>query len=115
MSVEDLLIRPRRAPGCATTCRCGAPKSVMRWRCDDCIAAYQRERRRTHPDRPKTGEARRRAIARSYANVYLRRGKIVRQPCFDCGSDAAKMRHAEYSKPLEVTWLCDDCVKDGWR
>jgi hypothetical protein len=47
-------------------------------------------------------------IARSYANVYLRRGKIMRRPCERCGSPDAEMHHDDYSKPLEVRWLCRD-------
>ena len=49
--------------------------------------------------------ARQRANARSYANVYLKRGKLVRQPCEVCGADA-EMHHDDYSKPLDVRWLC---------
>ena len=60
--------------------------------------------------RPKhsemTAERRARANARSYANVYLRRGKLVRQPCEVCGSDKVKMHHEDYSRPLRVRWLC---------
>ena len=51
-------------------------------------------------------EHRRRANARSYAHVYLKRGKLVRQPCQVCGSQDSVMHHEDYDKPLEVTWLC---------
>ena len=53
--------------------------------------------------------ASRRAICRNYARVYLRRGKIQRQPCRDCGDKKSEMHHADYSKPLDVTWLCRTC------
>lgn len=70
--------------------------------------------RRTHPLTP---EQRRRDNCRSYANVYLRRGKIQRGPCVDCGVEPdefgdVEMHHADYSKPLEITWLCRDCHLD---
>lgn len=71
-----------------------------------------REWRKTHR---LTGEALVRANARSYANVYLRRGKIQREPCVDCGCDEAEMHHEDYSKPLEVVWLCRDCHLDRHR
>lgn len=45
---------------------------------------------------------------RSYANTYERRGKLKREPCEDCGARAEK-HHPDYSKPLEVVWLCRDC------
>lgn len=60
-------------------------------------------------------EQRRRANARSYANVYLNRGLLERGPCEDCGIEhdaelhPVEMHHEDYDKPLEVTWLCREC------
>jgi ribosomal protein S27AE len=62
--------------------------------------------RRSHP---LTEEQRRKDIARSYAGVYLRRGKIQREPCKRCGAEKAEMHHHDYDKPLEVEWLCRRC------
>jgi hypothetical protein len=42
---------------------------------------------------------------RAYAGIYKRRGKLVEQPCEVCGAKA-EMHHPDYSKPLEVRWLC---------
>ena len=67
-----------------------------------------REWRKTHP---LTGEARCRDIARSYAHVYLRRGMLKRETCQWCGALDSQMHHADYSKPLDVTWLCKPCHK----
>lgn len=61
-----------------------------------------REWRKTHTE---TAEQRRRAISRSYAGVYRRRGKLTPKPCW-CGSRKVQMHHADYSKPLAVVWLC---------
>lgn len=37
----------------------------------------------------------------------LRVGKLVRQPCEKCGSThRVHAHHDDYSKPLEVRWLC---------
>jgi hypothetical protein len=52
--------------------------------------------------------AKRKAIARSYARVYQRRGKLVPMPCA-CGSTDAQMHHPDYRKPLEVVWICRPC------
>jgi hypothetical protein len=49
---------------------------------------------------------RQRDRARSYAGVYLRRGKLTREPCIICGSPDSVMHHPDYSRPLDVIWLC---------
>jgi hypothetical protein len=61
-----------------------------------------RKWRKTHP---MTAEQRYKDNARSYANVYLRRGKIEKVACEICGKPG-QMHHDDYSKPLDVRWLC---------
>lgn len=65
--------------------------------------------RRSRAARPLSDEQRRKDNARSYAGVYLRRGRIVRRPCRECGDAKAQMHHDDYDRPLEVTWLCRKC------
>lgn len=36
----------------------------------------------------------------------LRDGRIVKYCCEECGDDNTQAHHEDYSKPLEVTWLC---------
>jgi uncharacterized Zn finger protein (UPF0148 family) len=36
----------------------------------------------------------------------LRSGKLVRQPCEVCGNPKVETHHDDYTKPLEVRWLC---------
>ncbi len=36
----------------------------------------------------------------------IRYGKMERQPCEICGQSKAQGHHTDYSKPLEVRWLC---------
>ena len=69
-------------------------------------AAYMRMWRKIHP---LTAEQHRRDNCRSYAGVYLRRGKLERGVCEVCGDDASEMHHADYDEPLLVTWLCRPC------
>lgn len=65
--------------------------------------AMQEHRRRV----PLTPEQRLRSNARAYLHVYLRRGKVRRGPCIFCGEPSTQAHHEDYSKPLEVTWVCD--------
>jgi len=43
--------------------------------------------------------------AHRIVNSALRSGKIHRHPCFICGNKA-QAHHDDYSKPLEVIWVC---------
>ena len=36
----------------------------------------------------------------------VRDGRVQRQPCERCGSFRSQGHHEDYSKPLEVMWLC---------
>ena len=74
--------------------------------CVPCHAGYMRLWRRTHT---MSQEQRRKDICRSYAHVYLRRGKLMREACVSCGSAQSQMHHPDYSKPLQVVWLCRPC------
>lgn len=51
-------------------------------------------------------EVRRRMLARVKARQTVRRGKLARQPCEVCGAAKAEAHHDDYSKPLNVRWLC---------
>ncbi len=40
----------------------------------------------------------------------VRDGRLKREPCEACGTDVkVHAHHDDYSKPLEVRWLCADC------
>jgi len=36
----------------------------------------------------------------------IRDGRLIRQPCAVCGHEPAEAHHDDYSKPLDVRWLC---------
>lgn len=36
----------------------------------------------------------------------VKSGKLTREPCEVCGSEIVHAHHDDYSKPLEVRWLC---------
>jgi len=43
--------------------------------------------------------------ARLLTHHAIRAGKLVKQPCSVCGAPA-EAHHPDYSKPLDVVWLC---------
>lgn len=48
--------------------------------------------------------------ARHAIAYALQTGRIQRKPCEHCGSQKrVHAHHHDYSKPLEVTWLCSIC------
>ena len=69
-------------------------------------------------DKPLTPD-KKRAFNQSYVARYpqkyaakiavrtaMRAGKILHQPCEQCGSADSEGHHEDYSKPLYVRWLC---------
>lgn len=91
-----------------TTCsKCGEPleqsRRTQRY-CKKCHAESMRLLRPKHSE--LYPEAKKRANARAYAKVYLRRGKLIKQPCIVCGDEDSQMHHADYDKPLDVIWYC---------
>lgn len=89
--------------------RCGIEwdEPTRRGYCNDCHAANMREWRKTHP---LNRLQRRRAVARAYVGVALKRGKIQRGPCVRCGvtEGVRALHHAGYDKGMElvISWYC---------
>lgn len=44
--------------------------------------------------------------ARHVSKHAIRKGRLVRLPCEKCGEPKTEAHHDDYSKPLEVRWLC---------
>lgn len=67
------------------------------------VAEYQRRRRARYPEKNR---------ARQKVAYAIRTGKLARKPCERCGNPKAQTHHADYSRPLEVTWLCFACHRE---
>lgn len=62
-------------------------------------AANTRRWRENHPDR---------YAAHIAVGNAVRSGALVKKPCEKCGSTQVHAHHDDYSKPLEVRWLCPE-------
>lgn len=80
-------------------------------RCSECNKRYCRERYAKKTEWYTSREAKvprfvRRA--RQALSSAVRSGRLVRLPCTVCLSGKAEGHHDDYSKPLEVVWLCKE-------
>ncbi len=67
---------------------------------------YMREYMRAFNHRPHIAP---RLRARNTAAKARAKGMLTPQPCRDCGNLEVQMHHENYSKPLDVIWLCRSC------
>jgi len=47
-----------------------------------------------------------RVSARAAVSFAVKKGRLERTPCVVCGETRVDGHHIDYSKPLEVVWLC---------
>jgi hypothetical protein len=64
------------------------------------LAANSKNWRAANPDRYK---------AQIAVGNALRAGTLKREPCYFCAAEFVHGHHEDYSKPLEVIWLCPRC------
>lgn len=67
-------------------------------------ASTRRERLRCYKKRNPE-----RVLAHKIVYRALRDGTLLSGPCVLCGALQSEAHHPDYSKPLEVVWLCRSC------
>lgn len=54
-----------------------------------------------------------RVYARKRVNEAIKAGTLLREPCRECGTTQdIQGHHEDYSKPLDVIWLCRSCHRE---
>jgi hypothetical protein len=56
-----------------------------------------RRQRKLYPEKYK---------ARALVATAIKSGRLIKMPCCVCGSEKSMGHHEDYSKPLEVIWVC---------
>lgn len=51
-------------------------------------------------------------LAKDAIHNAIKAGKLKRQNCVKCGNPKSEGHHPDYTKPLEVIWLCKKCHID---
>lgn len=54
-------------------------------------------------------------LAHDAVDRAMRAGELARLPCWICGDAESEAHHADYSRPLDVVWLCRDHHKQLHR
>lgn len=99
--------------GVMSRCReCHKSAVKKRRRLDASVRAYDRKRgarqplqslqayRQAHPDAYR---------AHTAVGNAVRDGRLNREPCLFCGEARVHGHHRDYSRPLDVIWLCAKC------
>ncbi len=83
--------------------------------CKECKQAWERSNsaRRAEEKRVYKERYPERVKARMTVFNRIASGKLIPQPCESCGlgvtETSIQAHHEDYTKPLEVNWLCMDC------
>lgn len=104
-------------------------------KCKKCVIAYAANRRTTNHARVCEIDAKRdakperkakkyvygktyvkrnpeKARARRLVSYHKRTGKLQKLPCERCGNIVSQGHHEDYSKPLDVRWMCFKCHRE---
>jgi hypothetical protein len=124
LDTEHFYLHPETADGFLNKCKECAKEDVKKHYRQTLAEHHEYDRKRlARPVRKKQrreSQQRRRALhperykANQMVNNAIRDGRLIRQPCSKCGSTVrVEAHHHDYSKPLEVGWLCFTCHRGG--
>ena len=87
------------------------------------LAAKDRERSKRPERKAQQAQADKRRrlgapekiAARKAVHRAIRSGKLQKERCVFCGSVHTQAHHADYTKPLEVVWVCGKCHRQQFH
>ncbi len=114
----EFYAHPQMASGHVNVCKeCHKHRMKVRSRTNPAVQEYNRERAKTPERKQHSRQITKRwreqnpvaYKAHSLVSYAVREGKLSRLPCEFCGTTKVHAHHKDYSKPLEVVWLCAKC------
>ncbi len=113
--LSDFYKHGQMADGHLNKCKDCVKQDVRQHRkVNESVREYDRQRYRNDPARRERGQRNASAWNKKHPERYrahnavnnaVRDGKLTKEPCEVCGGKA-HAHHDDYSKPLDVRWLC---------
>ena len=87
---------------------CDAPAAPSHRWCRGHRNEAMREHRARTGDVPSDELEALKRRTRAHTHTLLRRGRLKRLPCAECGATEVEAHHPDYADPRRVVWLCPD-------
>lgn len=108
--LDDFYCHPGMLDGHLNKCKLCARLDVRKNRRENLEHYSDYEKTRNRVNTRESSEYRGRNPSKYFAQTTLgnaiRDGKLIKQPCEICGSLKVQAHHDDYTKPLDVVWLC---------
>lgn len=106
-SIEDFYRHKGMRDGRLNYCiECVTERVRLHRRDNDHVREAQRTKRTTLDLKQYRLDNPDKYAAHKKVSVAVRNGTLTKKPCSVCGSDDVVAHHEDYTKPLEVEWLC---------
>ena len=116
LPLSEFYRHPKMADGHLNKCKECTRLDAARYAALNHEKVKERERTRNQrPERVYARALRQKLLRAKYPHKYkarnavsnaIRDGKLDRKPCEVCGDPQSHAHHVDYSRPLDVVWLC---------
>jgi hypothetical protein len=121
LPISDFYVHSKMADGHLGKCKDCTKMDVLNHRTENIekIRKYDRDRALIPNRRKRSQEISKRwlkenpekARAQRMVHYHVSRGNLTPQPCRSCGAARGVAHHEDYTRPLDVVWLCQPCHK----